>query len=113
LAHGLLYIQVMNKMENVIVYQSLITESKELVEYFHNLGYEPLLVDKRSTLLSACSREDYQKVFVEVSNFSDILLINSIRNINKDANIVLIVKPGLEDIIDVLQNNQIRSSIVL
>ncbi len=91
-------------MENVIVYQSQLLETKELTEYFHNLGYEPLLTDKRSTLITALSREIYSKVYLEINNFSDILLIGSIKEIYKDANIVLIVKPGLEDIIGVLQN---------
>ncbi|PKN73585.1 MAG: hypothetical protein CVU50_02390 [Candidatus Cloacimonetes bacterium HGW-Cloacimonetes-3] len=101
-------------MENVIVYQATLPENNELVEHFNHLGYDPLIVNKRSTLLSACSSEDYQKVFVEVSNFSDILLINSIRNINSAANIVLIVKPGLKEIIGALQSNdyQIINSIM-
>ena len=96
----------MNTLENVIVYQSALLETSELVEYFHNLGYEPLLVDKRSTLLSACSQGNHEKVFIEVCNLSDIRLINAIRQVYNDVDIVLIVKPGLEDIIDVLQNNQ-------
>jgi hypothetical protein len=91
-------------MENVIVYMSQLSQSKELLEYFRNLGYEPLLTDKRSTLITALSREIYSKVYLEINNFSDILLIGSIKEINKDANIVLIVKPGLDDIIGVLQN---------
>lgn len=101
-------------MENVIVYQSQLLETSELAEHFHNLGYEPLLVDKRSALLTACGSESYKKVFIEVSNFSDIMLINSIRQVNNDANIVLIVKPGLKDIIGVLQDNnyQIINSIM-
>jgi len=101
-------------MENVIVYQSRLCETDELAELFHNLGYKLLLADKHSTLLSAVSRECYEKVFIEVSNFSDILLINSIRNINSFANIVLIVKPGLKDIIGTLQSNdyQVINSIM-
>lgn len=92
-------------MKNVIVHQSRLNDSQELVEYFHNLGYEPLFISDRANLLTACSGEAYQKVFVEVSNFSDIRLINSIRKINRAADIVLIVKPSLVDIIDILQNN--------
>lgn len=92
------------QMENVIVYMSQLSESKEWLEYFRNLGYEPLLTDQRSSLLSAFSKGIYSKVYLEISNFSGILLIGSIKEINKDANIVLIVKPGLDDIIGVLQN---------
>ncbi len=101
-------------MENVIVYQSQLNESKELTEYFHHLGYEPLLTDKPLTLLTAYSRGIFSKVYLELCSFSDILLIDSIKAINSKVNIVLIVKPGLKDIIDILQNNsyQIINSIM-
>ena len=95
-------------MENVIVYQSQLSESSELTEYFHNLGYEPLLTDKRSSLISAYKRGIFSKVYLEISNFSDILLIGSIKEIDSDANIVLIVKPGLNDIIGVLQDSNYK-----
>jgi hypothetical protein len=104
----------MNRLENVIVYQSALLESNELIEHFHNFGYEPMLVDKHVALLTAINSKSYTKVFIEISNFSDIMLINSIRQISSDANIVLIVKPSLKDIIGVLQDNnyQIISSIM-
>jgi len=92
-------------MENVIVYMSQLSQSKELLEYFRNLGYEPLLTDQRSSLLSAFSKGIYAKVYLEISNFSDILLISSIKDMNFEADIVLIVKPGLDDIIGLLQNH--------
>jgi hypothetical protein len=92
-------------MENVIVYMSQLIQSEELTEYWHNLGYEALFTDKHSTLISAYSQGSYAKVYLEINNFSDILLIGSIKEINIDANIVLIVKPNLEDIICVLQNH--------
>ncbi|PKN80563.1 MAG: hypothetical protein CVU48_01645 [Candidatus Cloacimonetes bacterium HGW-Cloacimonetes-1] len=95
-------------MEKVIVYLSRYLESNEMSEYFHNQGFEALITDQRSTLLTAYSQETFAKVYLEISNFSDILLINSIKEINSDADIVLIVKPHLRDIIGVLQNNNYR-----
>ncbi len=95
-------------MENVIVYLSQSLRSKELTEYFHNQGYEPLIIDQKSTLLTAYSHGNYARVFLEICNFSDILLINSIKELNNSADIVLIVKPGLKDIIGILQNNDYR-----
>ncbi len=92
-------------MENVIVYMSQLIQSEELTEYWHNLGYEALLTDQRSSLLSAFSKGIYSKVYLEISNFSDILLIGSIKDMNFNADIVLIVTPGLDDIIGLLQNH--------
>lgn len=92
-------------MKNVIVYLSQVQQGHELTEYFHNLGYEPLFTDKRANLLIAYGKQMCSQVYLEISNFSDILLINSIKEINSEARIVLMVEPALKDIMSVLQNS--------
>jgi hypothetical protein len=96
-------------MNKVIVYLSQSEKSNELTEYFQNLAYEPLFTDTRTKLLSACSKKICAKVFLEISTLSDILLINAIKEIDSETDIVLILKPGLEDIVSALQNENYQT----
>lgn len=109
MAPQLLLYRLEVKMNKVIVYLSQSEKSNELTEYFQNLAYEPLFTDTRTKLLSACSKKICAKVFLEISTLSDILLINAIKEIDSETDIVLILKPGLEDIVSALQNEHYQT----
>lgn len=96
-------------MENVIIYQNSLAESSELVEYFHNLGFEPCLVSKRSELITAFSQGVYSRVYLEINKLSDIALINTIETLWKEVELILIIQPRLQEIIGILKDSNYKT----
>jgi len=96
-------------MENVLVCLSNDSNTREVKEYLRNLGYEPVLVQARSELLSGKWGADISKLFLEVRGVSDILFLHSLRSVFERAEIILIVSSQLNQIISILGGNNYRT----
>lgn len=95
-------------MEKAIVYLNGNEDPDEMGEYFSNLGYVPHIVDSRNELLGDLATKGFDKVFLEVNCLTDILLLGKIRTLCPHLEMVVVMKPSLKEVINILQDRDFR-----
>jgi hypothetical protein len=95
-------------MEKMIVYQKSLVENSELIELFHNQGFDPMFVSNNRDMILASTQGLISGITLEINSLSDVRMVHTARVLLKGSaykTIVFVKNQALRELIDILKGD--------
>ncbi|MCD4820129.1 MAG: hypothetical protein K8S23_15710 [Candidatus Cloacimonetes bacterium] len=92
-------------MKNIIVFNKLTKARSELSEFLQEKGYNPCFTDNYSKLIVLMKDDNFSELYLYIRTLSDIKILGTIKLIDSNLKINLIIPPFLRNIINLLKSN--------